>query len=380
VRDVEELLERAWGRRMGRRDLLRGGAGLALTAGLAGCGVGDSGGSKEESEKTVKKRIDGDLVYFNWSQYIDPALLKKFEKRHGVKVRESNFDSMSSMMAKLRAGIAYDVIFPTAEYVQRLIEGNQLLKIDRSKLKNSDLVYGQFNDPWYDTGSEHTTPYTMYATGLGYREDRVTGMTGSWRDLEDADSSGKTFLLDDYQEGIGMANLVNGYDLNSTDEEELEKSTQYLLDLKPKLRGLSSDTITTMTSGQANLQHLWNGDIVNIRNQVDDPDLFKFQKCEEGIPVGSDTFAIPVNAKHPGTALMFMEFMLEPENAAQNVEWIGYPMPYTGGAEEAFAGLVKTDPEINVTVKDLENGQQFVNLKADGREAWDRAWTEFKAS
>ena len=72
--------------------------------------------------------------------------------------------------------------------------------------------------------------------------------------------------------------------------------------------------------------------------------------------------------------------MLEPENAAQNVEWIGYPMPYEEGATEAFAGLVKTDPEINVTVEDLENGQEFVNLRAEGRIAWDKAWTEFKAS
>ena len=90
---------------LNRRELLRGGAGLALTRGLAGCGVGNSGmGSKEDTEKPIAKKIDGDLVYFNWAEYIDPALLKGFEKRYGVKVRESNFDSMPAMMAKLRAG------------------------------------------------------------------------------------------------------------------------------------------------------------------------------------------------------------------------------------------------------------------------------------
>ena len=84
---------------------------------------------------------------------------------------------------------------------------------------------------------------------------------------------------------------------------------------------------------------------MNIRNQVDNPEDFKFQKSKEGIPVGSDTFAIPVNAKHPGTALLFIEYLLEPENAAKNVEWIGYPMPYEGGATESFEGLVKDDPD-----------------------------------
>ncbi len=372
---------RGWDRRIGRRELIEGGAAMAVAAGLAGCGVGNvSRASKEETEKPIKKKIDGDLVYFNYSEYVDPALVKGFEKQYGVKVRESYFDSMPAMMAKLRAGIAYDLIFPSGEYVQRLLSGNLLRRIDRDSLKYVDTVYDYFADPWYDKGSEHTTPYGMYATGLGYRADKVTGMTGSWRDLGDADSDDKSFLLDDYQEAIGMANLVNGFPLNEIDEDKLEESQQYLVDLKPKLRGISTDTITNMVSGNASIQHLWNGDIVNIRYQVDNPEDFKFQQCREGLPVGSDNFAIPVNSKHPGTALMFMEWMLEPEHAAQNVEWIGYPMPYNGPPSEAFQGLVKDDPEINVTTDDLENGQTFKNLKGDGRLAWDEVWTEFRVS
>jgi spermidine/putrescine transport system substrate-binding protein len=370
-----------WERRLDRRELLRGGAGLAVTAGLAGCGVGNiDRGSLAETEKPIKKRIDGDLVYFNYSEYIDPDLVKKFEKRYGVRIRESYFDSMSAMMAKLRAGIAYDVIFPSAEYVQRLRSGFLLRRIDRDKIRNVDTVYSYFDDPWYDKGSEHSTPYGLYATGLGYRADKVTGMTGSWRDLGDADSGDRSFLLDDYQEAIGMANLVNGYPLNETDRDRLEKSKDYLVDLKSKLRGVSADTITNMTSGNAWIQHLWNGDIVNIRYQVDNPEDYRFQKCREGLPVGNDNFCIPVNAKHPGTALLFIEFMLEPEHAAQNVEWIGYPMPYEGGATEAFQGLVKDDQEINLTIDDLENGQQFENLKGEGRLARDEVWTEFRVA
>ena len=363
--------------RIDRRGLLVAGAGMAL----AGCGVGDSGGgSKKEIEKAIAKKVDGDLVYFNWSEYMDPAVIKGFEKRHGVKVRQTFFDSMPAMMSKLRAGIAYDVIFPTAEYAQRLIQGNQLRRIDRDKLKKADTVYPAFESPWYDRGSEHSVPYAMYATGLGYRADKVPDMTGSWRDLGEASHGGKAFLLDDFQEGVGMANQVNGHELNAADAEALDQAKDYLLGLKPNLRGFSSDTTTSMTSGNANIQHLWNGDIVNIRNQVDNPEDFKFQKSKEGIPVGNDTFAIPVNAKHPGTALLFIEYLLEPENAARNVAWMGYPMPYDGAATESFEALVKDDPEINVTVADLENGEQFENLGREDRQAWDEVWTEVKAS
>jgi spermidine/putrescine transport system substrate-binding protein len=377
----EQRLRRALERRIGRRDLLQNGAAMALIAGLAGCGVDNSSsGSKEDTEKPIAKKVDGDLLYFNYSEYVDPKLVKGFEKKYGVKVRESYFDSMSAMTAKLRAGIAYDLIFPSGEYVQRLLSGNLLRRIDRDKIQNIDTVYDYFADPWYDKDSEHSTPYGMYATGLGYRADKVTGMTGSWRDLGNVDSDDKSFMLDDYQEGIGMANLVNGYPLNEVDEAKLEKSLDYLVNLKPKLRGISTDTITNMTSGNAYIQHLWNGDIVNIRYGVDNPEDFKFQKCKEGIPVGSDNFCIPVNSKHPGTALLFIEWMLQPEHAAQNVEWIGYPMPYNGAPTEAFQGLVKDDPEINVTVEDLENGQQYENLKGEGRLAWDKVWTEFRVS
>ena len=187
-------------------------------------------------------------------------------------------------------------------------------------------------------------------------------------------------MLDDFQEGIGMANLVNGYDLNTVDPEELDRSKDLLIDLKPDLRGYSSDTTTNMASGNAWIQHLWNGDVVNIRNQVDNPENFKFQKCNEGIPVGSDTFAIPVDAEHPGTALLFIDYMLEDENPAQNVEWIGYPMPYEGGADGGVRRSGQGRPEHHVTVDDLDHGQQFENLEGEGRRAWDRTWTEVKVA
>lgn len=368
---------------LSRRDLLRSGAGLALgAAGLSGCQLNSGyASSPGETRKKFAKKIDGDLVYFNWAEYINPDVIKAFEKRYDVKVRESNFDSMPAMMSKLRAGIEYDVIFPTAEYAQRLIRGNQLLVLDpHEKVKNFDLVYDYFDEPWYDRNSSHTIPYTMYATGIGYHADKVGELTGSWRDLIDPAADGRSFMLDDYQECIGMANLVNGFDMNTVDPEELDTSRELLIEFKSHLRGYSSDTITNVASGNAWIQHLWNGDVVNARYQVDNPEDLKFQKCTEGIPVGSDMFAIPVNAKHPGTALIFIEFLLEPENAALNTEWIGYPMPYATGAQEAFAGLVKDDPSIEVTVEDLKNGEQFVNLEGEGRLLWDRVWTEVKVA
>jgi spermidine/putrescine transport system substrate-binding protein len=369
-----------WSEPLRRRELLQGGAGLALGLGLAGCGVGNQpAATKKSTEKVVKAEPDGDLVYFNWSEYLEPKLFKAFEKKYGVKVRESNFDSMQGMMAKLRSGNKYDLIFPTSEWVDRLRKANQLLRIDVAQVPNASTVYDYFAKPWYDPGADHTVPYAMYATGIIYRADKIKDMQGSWNDMTNPTASSRAYLLDDFQEVIGAGNLVNGAELNSVEEADVEKAKEWALSVKPKLRGFSTDDIQNMVSGNAWIHHGWNGDVVNIRNQVDKPENFTFQKCSEGIPLGTDCFAIPANAEHPGTALTFINFILEADNAAKNIEYMGYPMPYKG-PDETFAGLVKDDPTINVTVDDLENGQQFENLGTDGRRLWDQTWTEIKAA
>jgi spermidine/putrescine transport system substrate-binding protein len=362
-----------------RRELLQGGAGLALGIGLAGCGVGNQEqASKAETERVVKATPDGDLVYFNWAEYLEPKLLRAFEKEYGVKVRESNFDSMQGMMAKLRAGNRYDVIFPSSEWVDRLRKANQLLKVDLAQIPNAATMYEYFNGPWYDPDSDRTVPYAMYASGIIYRADKIKDMSGSWNDMGLSSANGRAYLLDDFQEVIGAGNLVSGAELNSVEEADVAKAKEWALGLKPKMRGFSTDDVQNMVSGNAWIHHGWNGDVVNIRNQVDAPDNFSFQKCSEGIPLGTDCFAIPANAEHPGTALTFINFILEAENASKNIEYMGYPMPYEG-PDETFAALVKDDPSINVTVEDLENGQQFGNLGVQGRRLWDQTWTEIKA-
>src|SRR4051812_31064668 len=186
---------------MNRRQLLQAGAGGAVALGLAGCGVGtgsENTGEKAEkaTQKVVKAEPDGDLVYFNWSQYMEPKLIKRFEKQYGVKVRESNFDSMQGMMAKLRSGNQYDVIFPTAEWAQRLIQANQLLRVDLAQVPNAESVYPYFAKPWYDPGADHTVPYAMYASGLIFRTDKVH-LTGSWDDLGEDAAKGRIYMLDD---------------------------------------------------------------------------------------------------------------------------------------------------------------------------------------
>ena len=205
-------------------------------------------------------------------------------------------------------------------------------------------------------------------------------MTGSWNDMMNPDAAGRMFILDDFEEAIGEANMLNGFDINTGDPNELEQSKNTLLEQKGNARGFSTNSVQNLVSGSAVLHQAWNGDIVNVRNQVDDPSLYKYETCSEGVPVGTDLMCIPVNARSPGTALMFMNWLLIPEHAARNVAWNGYPMPCEGGKQE-FAKLVKDEPSIDVNLEALGSGGLEYRLSDPAvRREWATTFTEVKAA
>ena len=205
-----------------RRQLLAAGGGLALAGyGLSGCTVSRQV-DKSQAGQVIKPEVDGDLLLYNWAQYMDPALKKEFGEKYGVEVNEVNYDNLEAMVVKLRSGAQYDLIWPSTEYVARLANEGLLAQFDRNLLKNVDGVSSFYNEGWWDPNNELSVPYTYYTTGICWRQDEVSGMTGSWNDLQNPDGAGRMFILDDFQEAIGEANLINGFELNTEIPEELE--------------------------------------------------------------------------------------------------------------------------------------------------------------
>ncbi len=368
-------------RGLSRRGFLAGSAGAALLATAPGCAYISPPAPKAVPAEPIVPEIDGDLVYFNWADYVDPKVLKGFEREYGVKVIQSNFDSMESMQAKLAAGNRYDIIFPSAPWVQKLTAANQLYPIDHSSLTNAARVfdhYDYFADPWYDPKSAHSVPFTMYKTGIAWRKDKLgEQLTGSWDDLWNETSKGRTFVLDDRDEVLGMAALRLGYRLNTSDEGELDEIVESFESLRPYLRGFSSDDYGNLLSGDAWLHQTWSGDMAALLWQADDPSVYGFESPGEGAPVNTDTYAIPANAEHPGTALLFIDYMLRPENVERNVSYIGYPMP-VHGTEDVYEDLVAEYPECRVTLDDLSQDLYFTNDSVAEVRARDAAFTEIK--
>ena len=375
-------------RPLDRREFMRLGAalgfsGAALMAFVEAC-AGSTPVAAVSPTPIVypKAEIDGDLEYFNWTEYLNPDLIKGFEKHYGVKVNQTNFDNMQGMMAKLNAGIPYDIAFPTGDYVDLLVKADQLTPIDHTQLANWSEVPSYFNDPWYDKKGIHSVPYAMWTTGIAWRTDKVPDtMAGSWNDLWTLAPkySGKVFLLDDYQEVLGMSLIRLKYDINSGKKDEVNKAVDEVLKIKSNIGQFSTDDITNMVNGSAHVHHSWSGDIYQVIGQVDKPEIWRYETCSEGVPTGNDTFVIPKNAKHPGTAMKFIDWMLAPENAKSNVEWFGYPQVTNAGIT-AYQKLVADLPFLTLTLDQAVHGLREIAPTGAKLQLWNQAWTKIKAA
>ena len=363
-----------------RRRLLRGAAGLALGASpLLAAACGGSSTSSGGSKKIVAKP-DGDLLFFNWAQYTSPKVISSFEKRYGVKVHQSNFDNMDGMMAKLNAGVKYDVIFPENSIADKLVKANMLAEIDHAQLKNWGQALPYFEDPWYDPKAKHTVPYAMWTSGIGWRTDRVSApMTGSWDDLwNHPEAKGKIWLLDDMREVLGMSLLRQGHDVNSTDQGQLDKATQEVLKLMPSVRGFTTVN-NQFVDGSGSLMHMWSGQVWQTVSAVKNPEVFRYELPKGATPLNSDTIAIPKNAPHPGTALLFLDWILQPENTDVNTQYMGYPQATKQGTE-TYNTITKQYPFLEIDPGQIAGAKHFEPLAPKELATWGAEWTKVKAA
>ncbi|GAB3964855.1 hypothetical protein GCM10029978_026280 [Actinoallomurus acanthiterrae] len=219
----------------------------------------------------------------------------------------------------------------------------------------------------------------MYKTGIGWRKDKLGDtLGGSVADLWDPRANGRKFLIDDRDEVLGLGALRLGFDINTADPGRLAQIVKLISDLRPSLRGFSGDEVNELLNGSAWMHQMWSGDIVAVLNQAKGKAAYGFESPREGAPIGSDCYAIPSNAPHPGTAMLFIDYMLRPENVKKNIAYIGYPMPVKG-TEDTYAKLVESVPEAIVTVADVAKGIDFKNGTEAQIQARDAAYTQIKA-
>ena len=206
-------------------------------------------------------------------------------------------------------------------------------------------------------------------------------MKGSWNDLWDhPEAAGHSYLLEQAQETIGMSLLRNGDSVNSVDPDQVNKATNNVIDLKPKLGGFSASGTDNLVSGQGWIQHCWSGDVYQALNQLNSSDAASFQICDDGVPLAVDLQSIGAKAKAPGTAMLFLNWLLDPEQAAKNVEYIGYPTG-TRDRNAAYDKITKDYPFLQATAGNamLHSADWKLALDPAGQALWSQSWAKIQA-
>jgi spermidine/putrescine-binding protein len=335
---------------------------------LSACG---GGGGKDV--------LADELHIYNWSEYIDPEVYVNFEEEYGVKVVEDTFSSNEELLAKMQAGAAgFDLIVPSDYMVEIMIAEELLTPLNHDNLPNLVNLSDLFKSPPYDPELAYCVPYQWGTTGIGYNSEVVEPDSWAWIfDPEIASQyTGKITMLNDSRESIGAALKYLGYSLNSTDASQLEEAKQLLIQTKPYLFSFDSDQFEDLIiADEVVYGHGWSGDY--FQAALEDERVW-FVIPKEGGTVWADNVCIPKTSKNAYTAEVFINYILQPEIAAQitNFTWYGSPV---GAAEEFIDPEILEEPAIYPPA-DVMAKLEWIQDVGDATPVYERIWTEVKAA
>ncbi len=332
--------------------------GLVLT--LTSCG-------KKEAKDVVN--------IYNAGEYIDKDLLAKFEKETGIKVIYDTFVNNEDLYVKMKkAGSQFDLVMPSDYMIEKMIKEDMLDKIDFSHIDNYKYIDDIYKGLDYDPANEYSIPYFWGTVGILYNTDLVDEEIDSWDVLWDEKYKNEIIMLDSSRDSIGISLIRLGYSSNSKNDRELEEAKEALSNQFPLVYAyLVDETKDIMVNGDAKLAVMYSGSAVEA---MDENESLDYIVPKEGSNLWFDSMVIPKNAKNKENAEKFINFILEPENAAQNAEYVGYSLP----SSEAAALLdeeVREDYVAYPSKEVIENLEVFRD-PGDYVEVYDQIWQYVK--
>jgi spermidine/putrescine transport system substrate-binding protein len=291
-----------------------------------------SDGGATDDLQVDQSKLSQTLNIYNWADYLDPAVLEAFGEEYGVQVTMDVFDNNEDMIAKIRPGNSgYDVVFPSDYAVDIMIKDGLAAQIDKSLLPNMKHLKPANMDLYYDKGNVYSLPYNLGTTGLGYNTSRFPTPPNSWAAVFDPQQlegySGEVSMLDDEREVPGAALKYLGKSLNSTDPADLEQAEALLKAQKPYLAAYDSSNVSRkLASGEIAIGHIYNYAVLQARLGLEgdyegNPDIAYFMP-KEGGTIWQDNLVIVADSPNQYTAHVFINYMLRPDVAAKNAEYI----------------------------------------------------------
>ncbi len=340
--------------------------------------------------------IADEVRVYNWSDYIDEALLTKFEDETGLDLIYDVFDSNELLETKMLAGSSgYDVVVPTGTFLQRQISAGAFQKLDKSKLPNIDNMWDviQERTEQYDPGNEYSINYMWGTTGIGVNLAKVKEVLGEDApinslslvfdpaNMEKLASCGVHFL-DAPTEMIPAALKYIGEDPDAQDADTIEKAEPVLTAVAPYVQKFhSSEYINALANGDICVAFGWSGDILQARDRAAEADNnveIVYNPVKEGSLMWFDQMSIPVDAPNPEGAHMFLNFIMEAENAAAASNYVYYANG-NKASQELLNEDVIGDTAIYPDEETLENLYTVSPYDAKTQRTVTRLWTKVKS-
>jgi putrescine transport system substrate-binding protein len=331
---------------------------------------------------------------YNWNDYVDPKVLEDFTRETGIKVVYDTYDNNEIVETKMLAGKSgYDIVVPTAPFLQRMVAAKLFLPLDRAKLPNHKNLWPEILERMklYDPGNVHAVPYLWGTIGLGVNVAKVKERLGadfprSWDLLMKPELSAKLkdcgiHVLDGPEDVLPNTLRYIGLDPNSKRPEDIEKAGAALMKIRGNVRKFhSSEYINALAGGDICLALGFSGDILQARKRAKEAGNgveIEYIIPREGAQMWFDSMVIPKDAPNPDNAHAFLDFMLRPEVAAANTNFVEY-----ANANIASKPLVKPEVAGNPNVyPDAETLKRlFTNTAYDERSqrVATRVWTRVK--
>ncbi len=295
---------------------------------------------------TLSACSKGPKVYvYNWGEYIDPDVLKMFEKDTGIKVVYDGFDSNEEMYPKIKTNaVQYDVVCPSDYMIQKMIQEDLLTEIDYDKvpnIKNLDPAYLKTAEN-FDPGNKYSVPYCWGTLGILYNKTMVNGPIDSWEAIFDEQYSGNILMIDSVRDAFAIALSSLGYDINSTDEAQLDQAKELLKKQYPLVQAYVVDEVRDkMIGGEAALGVIYSGEAIFTKRS--NPDL-EYVVPKEGSNVWIDGWVIPKNCRNKEYAEKFINYMCDAKIAKMNFEFITYSTPNAAARELIEDNDIKNSP------------------------------------
>ena len=346
---------------------------VMMTVGLlAGCGDG----GKEQRVVNV----------CSWGEYIDESLIGEFEAQTGIHVNYQTAESNEALYSLIKMGGAdFDVIVPSDYMIARLIEEDMLAELDYSHIPNFDLIDDTYKNLSYDPENKYTVPYAWGTLGIIYNTTMVSGPITSWDAMFDPQYAGQVLMINNSRDALMAALCYLGYDINTTDEAQLDEAFQLVKNAKDKgvYQAFVMDEIFgKMEGGNAAIAMYYAGDYLTMLENNED---LAFVVPEEGSNWFVDAMCVLKSSQHKDEAMEWINFIAGTDASLANMDYIWYASPNAEALAEYPAYYEEQNGEaldqelynIMAAPADvLDRCELYVNLPQETLKYYDKLWTQ----